>query len=412
MHIKTFRAKSIQEALQLVRDSLGPDAYVHQTREVRGLIGRRLIEVEASGQTEPTNRLSGSWPDQNTSTGSSLASEMPSAVSSNELGEPLIASQLLDAELQAADSSTDRPNSQPTSSQQFNASSVGEQGTNASAISSNQEPTFSEWHLQAAQEILVELQRCGVTNSLAASLLRQSIQRCDPEYRRDNWLVKGQLCQLVAERLKVADPKPSDLDQQQMMAFVGPTGVGKTTLLGKIAAQAYRDSELQIGIVTVDTWRGAAVEQLLEFAELVQAQVEVVGSIEQLAPALQRLREMDLVLIDTAGRSPNDAASMTGLKELLDIAQPDVTHLVLNCNASETSVHNAIEKFQMVGATHLCISKLDEGSSLGHWLEPLWQSSLPVSHLTHGQDAEKDLIAANARHLASVLLGQSSLIAS
>jgi flagellar biosynthesis protein FlhF len=254
-----------------------------------------------------------------------------------------------------------------------------------------------------------ELLRCGVEPSLAANLLNLAVQRCAPEYRNDGWLVRGQLNDLVAGQLKVAKPEEDNPHEQKMIALVGPTGVGKTTLLGKIAAQADRESGLQIGIVTLDTWRGAAVEQLLEFAELFAAQVEVVSSTEQLAPALQRLREFDIVLIDTAGRSPNDSAQMLALKELLHIAQPSETHLVLSCNASQSYAQNAIDRFSEVGATHLCISKLDEGGNLGHWLAPLWSSALSLMYLTYGKDVERNLMNANARHFASILLGHASL---
>jgi flagellar biosynthesis protein FlhF len=421
MTIKTFRAKSIQAALQLVRETLGPDACVHGTREVRGLTGRRLIEVEASGETTEVNRLANAWPAPD-SKNVSPRSAQQTATKAEIDQESSIASQLLVTEFRSES---------PNKSDHFLATpaatstplTVSDSATlGIAAKSPGSEPLSAEFPVAefsiadsqslAAREIWNELLQLGVEHKLAANLLNQAVQRCDPEYRNDAWLVRGQLNHLVAQQLKVSGPADELSHQQRMIALVGPTGVGKTTLLGKIAAQAYRDSGLQIGIVTLDTWRDAAVQQLLDFAELVEAQLEVVGSLGQLAPALQRLRELDVVLIDTAGRSPNNSEQMLGLKELLQIAQPKETHLVLSCNASPTYAKNAIDQFRGVGATHLCISKLDEGGSIGQWLAPLWNNPLSVMHLTHGQDVEKDLKIANSRHLASILLGQSALAAS
>jgi flagellar biosynthesis protein FlhF len=406
MQIKTFRAKSIQEALQLVREKLGPDACVLQTREVRGLIGRRLVEVEASGQSTQINRIAAAFSDpelraipestQQSSTSETIAAQ-----------EPSMASQLLEAELRAGSMNESKP-IQPISASDITAS-PSEASTTSATGESPHHATVVEFSSLAVRDLWNELLRCGVEPTLAASLLNLAVQRCAPEYRNDGWLVRGQLNDLVAGQLKVAKPEEDNPHEQKMIALVGPTGVGKTTLLGKIAAQADRESGLQIGIVTLDTWRGAAVEQLLEFAELFAAQVEVVSSTEQLAPALQRLREFDIVLIDTAGRSPNDSAQMLALKELLHIAQPSETHLVLSCNASQSYAQNAIDRFSEVGATHLCISKLDEGGNLGHWLAPLWSSALSLMYLTYGKDVERNLMNANARHFASILLGHASL---
>ena len=130
---------------------------------------------------------------------------------------------------------------------------------------------------------------------------------------------------------------------------------------------------------------------------------------EQLAPALQRLREFDLVLIDTAGRSPQDLPQIEYLKEMLQIAQPTETQLVMSASASQSHIKHTIQRFASVGLTHVCLTKLDEGNSLGQWLSSLLDSGLLLQYLSHGPNVEKDLMTPNKRHLASMLLGQTQL---
>lgn len=404
MQITTFRAKSIQEALELVRDKLGPDAHVRGTREVRSLVGRRLIEVEAvstSLDTAAPLRLS-----QTSSEGK--AGEVRQSYLDTTVGyeENSIASPLLASDRQA-DAIKSVEQSQHNSDL---AGSAAVYKSNLKLNVSDESLPMEQWPSLAALEVWRELLNTGVEVSLAAGLLRKAIQSCAPEYRNDAWMIRGRVNHLVVQRLKVAQSKKDDTpDHQRIIALVGPSGAGKTTLLGKIAARAYREHSLQIGVVTLDTWHDVAVDQLLDFVKLVEAQLEIVDSIEQLAPALQRLREFDLVLIDTAGRAPDDSAQMSKLQELLQTAQPDEIHLVLGCDAASSCSKLAIERFREVGATHLCISKLDQAGSLGQWLNPLSNSSIPVMYLTHGKDIEKDLLSANVRHLASILIGQASL---
>lgn len=422
MHIKTFRAKTIQEALQIVREKLGPDACVLETREVRaGLTRRSMVEVDASStRYSPANRIESllDVPDR--------ISAKSNSSTIDELDEPSIATLLLQQELTSSSApanwqasvATDR-RTENTESSNFQADGSTQITPSDSSNSTNVTQAKPEIGSNAtfrvtpaAQQVLGELMSVGVDGQLAAELVNAALIRCADEYRNDDWLIRGQVSQIVAEKIILLPPLEISAAEQRIVAVMGPSGAGKTTLISKLAHRTFADSNGQIGIVTLDNWRHGAVEQLLQLAEDVSAEIEVVGHVDHLAKALQRLREFDLVLIDTAGRSPQDQSQLSVLQQALEIAQPDESHLVLSANCTTTFATQAIESFQTIGATQICLTKLDEGGGTGHWLAPIFNSQMPIQYLSHGTSTDKDLLATNKRHLASVLLGHATLPAS
>ncbi len=414
MHIKTFRAKTIQEAFQIVREKLGPDACVLETREVRaGLTRRMMVEVDASStRYTPANRIESllELPER-------TASKSPRA-DGDELQQPSIATLLLQQELGTTASQVSLNASSASVDYAKLSSSMFQDDQNSPAKLMPFQDSQAE-HSEpatrvtpAAQQVLGELMAAGVDGQLAAELVNAALMRCADEYRNDDWLIRGQVSQIVAEKINVVPPVEISASEQRIVAVLGPSGSGKTTLLSKLAQKTFTESNGQIGIVSLDNWRHGAVEQLLQLAEDVSAEIEVVSHVDHLAKALQRLREFDLVLIDTAGRSPQDVAQLSVLRQMLEIAQPDESHLVLSANCTQAYASQAITSFQAIGATQLCLTKLDEGGGAGQWLAPIFASDLPIQYLCHGPSIEKDLLSTNKRHLASILLGHTHLPAS
>jgi len=405
MRIQTFRASSIQEALQMVRQSLGPDASVLNARQVRrGLFAKPQIEVEASRDLRVPSHFA---PAMNSE--ESLEQSPPNESHGAGPVQPLAltTAHLPKAILLAAN---------PGWRQGLDNHPQGSETSPASAPVARTEPVSARWVTEepfrlprSASRVLSELLTNGVAKELAHELLRNACQQTDDAFHDDEWLIRGQIVEAVARRLSVVSADLPNLNEQRVMAFVGPTASGKTTLLGKIAAQAYFQHQLEIGIVVVDCWRTGNADQLLHLADTVSAKVEAVSSVEQLAAALQRLRECDLVMLDTTGRSANDAVQMRGLHEILQIAQPNEVHLVLESNSAPAYVRTVIERFARSGATRLSISRLDEAVGIGQWLSSILDSGIPLQYMSYGQLADQDLMQPGSRHLASILLGHKSL---
>lgn len=189
------------------------------------------------------------------------------------------------------------------------------------------------------------------------------------------------------------------------VAFVGPTGVGKTTTVAKIAASLKLRYGARVGLVTCDTYRIAAVDQLRTYADIIGLPLEVVLSPGQMRQARQRLEELDVVLIDTAGRSQNDADRLSELAAMVKAAEPHETHLVLSSTAHEKVLLREAQAFSTVGVDRVVLTKLDEAVGLGAVLRVLRQVGRGVSYLTTGQEVPQHIEAARPSRLAELVLG-------
>ena len=189
------------------------------------------------------------------------------------------------------------------------------------------------------------------------------------------------------------------------IAFVGPTGVGKTTTLAKIAAQLSLKRGLKVGIVAADTYRIAAVDQLRTYAEILGIAVEVASSPTDAARACERLGDVDVILIDTAGRSQNDRMKLSELRAFLAAAEPDETHLVLSATAGARTLAREAESFGALGIDRLVLTKLDEAASFGTLISLVERLGTRVSFLTHGQEVPEHIETARGRRLASLVMG-------
>ena len=155
----------------------------------------------------------------------------------------------------------------------------------------------------------------------------------------------------------------------------------------------------------MDTFRLGGVDQLLYHADELSLALEVISSPDQVAPALDRLKDCDLVLLDTAGRSSADREQLQQLQDLLEAAQPDATHLVISSTSSIQYAQALVEIYSSIAPSHLLISKMDEPSDFGSWLTYLLKSDIPLSYVTTGQKVPDDLSPADPVNLATSLFG-------
>ncbi len=204
--------------------------------------------------------------------------------------------------------------------------------------------------------------------------------------------------------IQVDPPAFARRGEQQRLALVGPTGVGKTTTLAKIAAAYLSKYSNSIALITIDTYRIAAVEQLKVYGEIMHLPVEVVITPEQLEKAIDRHGDKELILIDTAGRSPRDSFC---IDELAAFLRPELNidkHLVLSATTRELELLDAIDRFQGLGITHTIFTKIDECATLGILLNVQLQNANPLSYLTNGQRVPEDLLEASPKIAAELIM--------
>ena len=370
MHIRTFRAASLQDALEQIRHQMGPDASVLHTRQVRdgwmGWLGRTYVEVTAGLKDTHSPRI---------------------VDTEGEQREREIDSRF--ATQRAATSSA------------FPALNAGLNGPGGD------EPTSIPLQLQAYRE---ELIAAGVAPAIATRWIDATISFAssmgDGSGRGTPWL--EHLQRTVGRSLRIGSPIRVQADDRRIVALVGPTGVGKTTTVAKLAAGFRIEARRRVGLLTIDTFRIAAVQQLRAYAEIMDLPMEVVENPEQMKPALERMGDVDLVLIDTAGRSPRSDARIDQLVEILRSAQPDETHLVLSATSSASSIQLALEGFSPVRPTSVILTKLDETRQTAGVISELVASDsfpgVPLSYTTNGQQVPDDISTADAETLLSRLL--------
>jgi len=194
------------------------------------------------------------------------------------------------------------------------------------------------------------------------------------------------------------------------LALVGPTGVGKTTTIAKLAATYTLAQSLRVGLITTDTYRIAAVEQLATYAEIIGVPLKVVTSAAEMREAMESYADLDVVLIDTAGRSPKDTARLEELRTLLDAAHPTETHLVLSGASSEPVLIEAARRFAVLGTDRVIFTKLDEAVTYGVILNVASRVGARLSFITTGQEVPDQIEAPHPDRLARLML-QPSLAA-
>ena len=192
-----------------------------------------------------------------------------------------------------------------------------------------------------------------------------------------------------------------------VMAFVGPTGVGKTTTIAKVASQA-RLRGKRVALITVDICRAAAVEQLAGYAGLLNAPLEVVREADQLAETIDRLSGHDLVLIDTNGRNPRDFAQVRDLKRFFPANWGGEIVLTLACSTRESDLKNAIDAFGQLGIAKLCITKTDETNDVGIVYSIARRACRPLAWTTDGQVVPDDINIANPSDWARATVAELS----
>ena len=193
----------------------------------------------------------------------------------------------------------------------------------------------------------------------------------------------------------------------RIVALIGATGVGKTTTLAKIAARFVLERGVSAALITADTYRISAVEQLKTYSDIIGLPLEIVYTPGELSKAIRKYRSKDLILIDTAGRSQHNDFQMKELQEFLGVNSHIEKHLVMSATTKQKDAEEILDKFSVCEPSRVIFTKTDETSSIGIILNLLYEKKMALSYLTNGQSVPDDIIPASADMLAGLLLRDS-----
>ncbi|HUQ69735.1 MAG TPA: flagellar biosynthesis protein FlhF [Planctomycetaceae bacterium] len=458
--VRTFKAASLQAALEIVRTELGPDAVILHTRQLEA---RRLfpwptkrteVEVTAgrgvSGDASPRVTVSASTtiaarstveelapppellPSSRTTPTSPRHNVAPPRWSPNDVipdDEPVAkptASRL--PKLVTPPAPTQKTPIPPPPMKSVVPDTIAARSRLASTDQPRGDSLAIQQRLDTLQRMILDLgrERSGhalhdvpaelfplytrlveaeVEDDLARELVCRAKERASKGQLADPNAMLSLVTAHIEQELRPAPPITAVRGRRKVVALVGPTGVGKTTTLAKLAANFRLRDGLRVGLVTVDTYRVAAVEQLRTYAELIDLPMKVVTQPSEMPRALNELAGLDLVLIDTAGRSPRDDVRIQELRDVLEAAAIDEVHLVLSLASGLPALKTAAANFQSVGVTSIMLTKLDEATGCGPLLPIARQLKTPVSYLTTGQNVPDDIEPAQRTRMARLILG-------
>lgn len=255
-------------------------------------------------------------------------------------------------------------------------------------------------------DIYLQLLENDVDVSVAQEIIR-SLSEAVPEEDKDDYrVVQSYLVRHLKRLFKISGGIELSAGSPKTVAFVGPTGVGKTTTIAKLATYYTLSRRKKVGLITSDTYRIAAVEQLKVYGEILDIPVRVVYSNEDMKQSLDLFSDRDLILIDTAGRSHRNTEKLYSLKDTLTTHFPLEIHLVVSPGLRMKELMDIAEKFRVMPYNHIVFTKLDEASTYGNILNLAVKLNIGVSYLSYGQNVPDEIRPASYDLLVDLAMGK------
>jgi len=431
VRVKRYVVDSMPDALEKIRIDLGKDAIILNSKPIRtgglfGLFTKQRIEVVAAVDDKGAERAASaspaSQPDPSAlpKTGSYAAKQAYQKAATVTAGQATAESEPpgIDTRLthEATADSARQAASRPDHSQAKRAPSM------AAAADSKQladevrdmRQVFDKLLVNglssqlppAIQAVQAHLVRQEVAEEVTADIIRQVLLHGEPSAQWTEEEAKRAAARIIAERVEQASPMPSRIESGVRYAFFfGPTGVGKTTTIAKLAADSMLKDKRRIGFITADTYRIAAVEQLKTYANILNVPLEVIFSPKEIVQAMERLSGCDLIFVDTAGRNFRNDEYVQGIRELLRHDADCLNFLVLSLTAKYSDIKAIIRNFDDVPVSRVIFTKADETEAYGAMLNVAYETSLPFSYITTGQNVPDDIVAATPALVANMIMG-------
>ena len=301
---------------------------------------------------------------------------------------------------------TQPPKAQPFASPERQNASSAELITELKSIKQFMVQQVKEEHLPEAYRLLKErLTAQEVASDIQADLLAKLMVRDElntDQTSGDVWRVAREELISIIER----DQTQAVMQNPEVICFIGPTGVGKTTTIAKIAADYMLTKDKKVGLITADTYRIAAVEQLKTYGSILNIPVRVVETSEDLTAAIKDFRDCDIILMDTAGRNYQQTQYIDELTRLLPEGSKVQIHLVLSLTAKYEDMKKIIDNFQSIVMDELLLTKKDETSSSGAIVNLIHHYGIPIRHIANGQNVPDDILAFTPQLAADFILGE------
>ncbi len=388
MNIKRYIGKTTHEAMARVKKDLGSDAVILHTRKIKqkgikGWFSKPLIEVMAAIEEKPKPAMPKALEDALINR--VVQSENNSESYQREIGE--LKAQVSDL-TQLVEGVVKTMAEQKTAEQPtLDKEEVESPNTD--------HPIIRKLRSEHVDEAIIKDIKARVSATLAEKVDDQAA------YSEQTKIA-------IRDIIGIPYSIENTEKRRQIFYFVGPTGVGKTTTLAKIAAKLSLIDGKKVALITADTYRIAAVEQLRTYSEILSIPLDVVYEVADIVEVLDNKRDYDYLLIDTAGRNHKLEEAHDDLKKFIDATDKAQVFLVMSLTSSVRDIESILNSYSFLKDYRLIFTKLDEAETLGNILNAKAISKKPIAYITNGQSVPDDIATADAERLMMVLLGDDN----
>jgi len=405
MKVKRYVGETAQEAMQKVKSDLGRDAIILNTRKIRqkGLMGffaKPLIEVVATidndiSSTARQDKLPVNKPLDNGGS-NNLNSETSNFI--RELNENI-----------RVQKNTSSKNNEQQKSQNDDKGLIQqdfmELKNMLNKVYDAVKVDYENLKLSdIVKKYLKTLEDFEVDKVIVNEIKEKLMENLDSEKQQSDAIVRNTIYNILSKYMK--EPEPFSFSNgKKVIIVIGPTGVGKTTTLAKLAANMVLNEKKKVGLITSDTYRIAAVEQLKTYSEIIGVPLSIIYTPGEILNAIENYSDKDLILVDTAGRSHKDKYQLMELKTLINSSIDYEVYMVISATTKFSDCIEIIKNYSFLDNYKLLFTKLDETSAFGVILNVAYITKKPISYITTGQSVPDDIEIADNGKIINCLLG-------
>ncbi len=370
MKIKKFRARTFSEALALVKREMGQDAVILASEEQKGLIPGVEVTAAADYELEETQASQSAYAQYAQVAASDKTTHHPQRATNIDI------------------SPSPAKRGVPVFHDAESITAIKEDLGNLKSLLEDMKSKGFEVELpEPKKKVFRYLRKRAIREELALRLSNQS-----PTSMSD-------LISVMSREIKTYD----EVKRAKVVMLIGPTGVGKTTTIAKLAARAIRNNK-KVAMINLDTYRIGAIEQIRIYSKIMRIPLDVASNGEELKKSLDKFADRDIVFIDTTGRNPRDRKYIEEIRILYTLGIPIETHLLMSASSDDDFLVEAYRHYKNLPIDCIAFTKADEAVKYGsiYNLASLYQK--PVAYITTGQSVPADIEFPNSERLAAMIL--------